>query len=283
MSIIENISEIVKSKVLLVRPEECESVLSLSVSKTKTFKDCKAKYRFCYLEKLPRKEWDFHVFGKFLHEVLERFYRKILDGNKDLPNVILSVAWKEAYLNWKQKLTALQIAEAKEICNLFLKYLALNNSPPRIISVEEPFFIDIDGKVLLNGFIDRVQIDHDGVLHVSDYKTTKNKRYLKNDYFQLQTYAFVMCLKDPSLKKVRTSYILLRHGFESIVKEFQRDEIMQIEKSFLDYSDQIHAEKLFRPNPTRLCGYCDYLENCDAGQKMMGIDYSLKKFGDDKW
>lgn len=283
MTIIKNIDDTIKSRVLLAKPEDYESFLSLSVSKTKTFKDCKAKYRFCYLEKLPRKEWDFHVFGKFLHEILEKFYQKVLAGAVGLPNVILSMAWKEAYANWKVKLTAEQIKEAKEICNLFLKDLADTEKPPTVISVEEPFFINVDGKILLNGFIDRVQIDSDGVLHVSDYKTTKNKRYLKNDYFQLQTYAFVMCLKDPSLKKVRTSYILLRHGFESMVKEFDRDEIMQIEKSFLDYSDQIHAEKLFRPNPTRLCGYCDYLENCEAGQKMMKVDYSLKTFGEDKW
>lgn len=275
--------ESTKSRVLLARPEDYQLPLSLSVSKAKTFKDCKAKFRFCYLEKLPRKEWDFHVFGKFLHEILERHYKKILEGNTDPPNIVLSLAWKEAYAEWKPKLTPAQVKEAKEICNLFLKDLAGTENLPTILTVEESFFINIDDKVLLNGFIDRVQMDHDGVLHVSDYKTTKNKRYLKNDYFQLQTYAFVMCLKDPTLKRVRTSYILLRHGFESMVKEFERDEIMEIEKSFLDYSDQIGAEKLFRPNPTRLCGYCDYIDACDAGQKTMGSNYVSKKFGDDKW
>lgn len=272
----------IKSRVLLAKPEDYPS-LFLSVSKTKTFKDCKAKYRFCYIEKLPRKEWDFHVFGKFLHEVLEKFYKKVLDGATEAPNVILSSSWKEAFTNWKEKLSPTQIQEAKEICILFLKDLASSENPPTIIHVEKPFYIDIDGKVLLNGFIDRVQVDADGVLHVSDYKTTKNKRYLKNDYFQLLTYAFVMCLEDPSLKKVRTSYILLRHGFETIVKEFERDEIMESEKVFLDYAAEIGAEKLFRPNPTRLCSYCDYIDNCDAGQKMMGKDYVSKKFGDDSW
>lgn len=271
-----------RARVLLAKPEDYQS-LSLSVSKTKTFKDCKAKYRFCYIEKLPRKEWDFHVFGKFLHEILERYYRKLLEGATEAPNILLSIAWKESYLGWKTKLTPVQIQEAKDICNLFLKDLAQSKNPPTVLHVEKPFNIDIDGKILLNGFIDRVQKDADGILHVSDYKTTKNKRYLKNDYFQLQTYAFVMCLEDPSLTKVRTSYILLRHGFESIVKEFEREEIMQSEQVFLDYATQINSEKLFRPNPTRLCNYCDYIDNCDAGQKMMGKDYVSKKFGDDTW
>lgn len=271
-----------KSKILLVKPED-HQLLSLSVSKAKTFKDCKAKYRFCYMEKLPRKDWDFHVFGKFLHEILERYFKKILEGATELPNIILSSAWKEAFANFKEKLTAVQIKEAKEICMLFLKDLAEAKNPPTITTVEKSFFIDIDGKVLLNGFIDRTQMDHDGVLHVSDYKTTKNKKYLKNDYFQLMTYAYVMCLEDPTLKKVRTSYILLRHGFESIVKEFEREEIMGIEQIFLDYANKIHDEKLFRPNPTRLCGYCDYIDSCPEGQRMMGKDYVSKKFGSDTW
>lgn len=275
-----------RSKVLLVKPENYQS-LALSVSKVKTFDGCKAKYRFSYIEKMPKKDWEFLTFGKFLHEVLERFYKKIIaDTEKTAKtaktaNVILSIAWKEAYLEWKSKLTSSQIQEAKEICNLFLKDLATSKNPPTILNVEKSFNIDIDGKVLLNGFIDRVQMDNDEVIHVADYKTTKDKRYLKNDYFQLQTYAFVMCLEDPSLKKVRTSYILLRHGFQSIVKEFERDEIMKSEQIFLDYADKISKEKLFRPNPTRLCNYCDFVNLCEPGLKITGKDNL--KYGIDTW
>lgn len=272
--------ELIKSRILLARPEE-HLPLSLSVSKYKTFKDCKAKYRFCYVEKLPRKEWDFHVFGKYLHEILENFYRKVLEGNTETPNMILSASWKEAFTNWKPKLSKEQILEAKEICNLFLKKLSEEIAPPTILGVEKDFYIDIDGKVLLNGFIDRVQLDRDGVLHVSDYKTTKNKKYLKNDYFQLLTYAFVMCLEDESIQKVRTSYILLRHGFESFVKEFTREEVMSIESTFLEAADKIHSERLFRPSPSNLCKFCDYLDHCDAGQRVTG--HVVNKFGEDSW
>src|SRR3990167_1317248 len=264
------------SKTLLARPEE-QLPLSLSVSKVKTFKDCKAKYRFCYIEKLPRKDWEFLIFGKFLHEILENHYRKILAGSVEPSNVILTASWKEAFANWKPKLTSAQISEAKEICSLFLQWLAANPNQPTVLGVEKEFYIDIDGKILLNGFIDKIQLDPDGVLHVSDYKTTKNKKYLKNDYFQLLTYAFVMCLEDPSIKKVRTSYILFRHGFESIVKEFDLKEIMSIEKTFLDYVDKIHDEKLFRPNPTFLCSFCDFLDICDSGLKIVGRESS--KYG----
>jgi ATP-dependent helicase/DNAse subunit B len=54
--------------------------LSLSVSKAKTFDDCKAKYKFCYIQKLPRIDRDFHIFGKFLHSTLESFHKTIIQN-----------------------------------------------------------------------------------------------------------------------------------------------------------------------------------------------------------
>lgn len=271
-----------KSRVLLAKPEDYKLPLSLSVSKTKTFKDCKAKYRFNYIEKLPQKDWEFLTYGKFLHEILERYYRKVLDGCVDSPNVILSASWKESFANWKPKLTPLQISEAKETCNQFLQQLAKTVNGPKVLSAEEPFWINIDDKILLNGFIDRTQIDHDGVLHVADYKTTKNKKYLKNDYFQLLTYAFVMYLKDPTLKKVRGSYILLRHNFEPIGKDFLLAEIMSVENMFLDWASKINNEKLFRPSPSMLCNYCSFIDHCEAGQRITGT-LGPVKYGSGSW
>lgn len=274
----------IKSKLLAERPEQ-KADLNLSVSKAKTFKDCKAKFFFCYVEKLPRKDWEFHVFGKFLHEILERYYKYVMEGCQDKPNVILTQSWKDSFANWKDKLNREQIAEAKTICMQFLQKLAAEkDNAPTVLAVERPFYIDIDGKILLNGFIDRVQLDADGVLHVTDYKTTKNKKYLKNDFFQLLTYAFVMCLEDPNIQTVRASYILLRHDFDILVKDFSRNEIMAVEKTFLDYADKINAEKLYRPSPSKLCDFCDYLEHCDAGQRVTGKTIITENsFGEDAW
>ena len=47
----------------------------LSVSKVKTFKDCPAKYRYTYIEKLPRKSWEFQVLGQFAHSSLENLLK----------------------------------------------------------------------------------------------------------------------------------------------------------------------------------------------------------------
>ena len=273
------------AKILDAKPSN-SNLLGLSVSKVKTFKDCKAKYRFTYIEKLPRKEWDFHIFGKFLHDVLEKYHIAKLAGDTRSNIIVMDEALQSGISVYKEKLSSSQEIECREIINQYLfkiKGEELSNEEPQVLAVEKDFNIDIDGRILLNGFIDKVQNDYDGVLHVADYKTTKNKKYIKNDFLQLKTYAYVMCLEDPSIEKVRTSYVMLRHNCESLIKEFKREEIMKMEQVFLDYADQIGVEKLWRPNTTPLCSYCDHLEVCDSGRNFTNDKKGFNKFGATDW
>lgn len=242
----------------------------LSVSKVKTFKSCPAKFRYSYIEKLPRKTWDFHIFGSFLHEVLEFFHQAKLDGDLRPNNELMTICFKSSLNNFKD-LNNSQKKEAWGILNTYLQQLKAaeeqDQDSSQILNVEESFYIDIDGVVLLNGFIDLVKKDSDNILHVADYKTSKHKKYLKKDLLQLKTYAYVKCVEDPSIERIRASYIMLRHDFDAIQEEFTREEVMTMESEFLNYAEEIKAEKLWRPNPNNLCKYCDFLEKCDAGKE----------------
>jgi len=267
--------------------QESNINFSLSVSKAQTFDSCKAKYRYSYIEKLPRKEWDFHVFGTFMHEVLEEFHSSLI---KD-PNQVLIELMRHHYNlimpKYKDKLSIAQLKESKDIIKTYLDIILNDEKPSTVIQVEKPFIIELDDLILLNGYIDRVQKDYDGTLHVADYKTTKNKKYIK-DFFQLMTYAFVLMLEDPTLQKIKASFIMLRHNFEFITKEFSRDEVFEtVTKKFLMSKLSIDSEKLWRPNPQFLCKYCDYLEKCNAGNTYLikkGLAAPKKPtFGTVKW
>jgi RecB family exonuclease len=274
---------IIKGKLLKAAPDKQKSNLfALSVSKAKTFKTCKAKYRFQYIEHLPKKEWEFQIFGSFLHEVLENFHQYIIDGSKDPDNIVMSKAYKAALEIWGKKLTS----DQKKQCFEILKgYLTIRNKSqnnlPEVIAVEKPFNIELDGQILLNGFIDVVQIDSDGILHVSDYKTSKHKKYLKNDFMQLKTYAYSLFLEDPSLDIIRCSYIMLKFNFDTIDVEFTREEAMEMEKEFAEYSELINKERLFRASPGPLCNYCDFLGSCQEGMDKTGV--GKVKFGEMDW
>ena len=244
------------------------SALRLSVSKTKTFFDCKKKYEFAYVLKLPRKDFEHFTFGKFCHAVLENFHNTYLEGSAAPSHLVMSDAYKKAVLEYGPKLTPEMKVECKEIATTYLKKLASDKQQgiaPQVIGVEKNFATPIGDKVLLNGMIDKIQIDADNVLHVADYKTTKDKKYLKNDWMQLLTYAWVLFQEDPSIDKIRGSYILLRHNLEPITKEFSREEILAVGKQYEKYAEDIMSETEFPANPSFLCKWCDFLDNCEEG------------------
>jgi CRISPR/Cas system-associated exonuclease Cas4 (RecB family) len=258
----------------------------LSVSKVKTFDSCKAKFKFSYIEKLPKKEWDFHIFGTFMHDTLEHFHLKMIDNTKDAtipegenPDAIQEDMWpslmKEAFMDscdkYKDKLSTEQKNESFVILQDYLDLMReqkKNGTLSHVTEAERSFYIVINEKVLLNGFIDRIQVDHDGVLHVADYKTTKNKKYLQ-DFFQLETYAYALFLAYPDLDRVRASFVCLRHNFDYITKDFNRKDVEYIGQKFIDYAESIDEEKLWRPQPQFLCKYCDFLEKCHQGERFL--------------
>lgn len=247
--------------------------LRLSVSKTKCFNQCRKQFEYNYILKLPKKDHDYHIFGKFCHKVLEDFHRSYIKHNSTNPyNIEMSKAFKEALLEYKDGMTAEMKKDCWEIINKYLKIITenkKNNLLTNLIDVERNFSFNIGNNVILNGMIDRIQIDDDNVLHVADYKTTKNKKYLKNDWFQLLTYAYILVSEDPSIQKVRGSYVLLRHDFEYITKDFSIDEIMEVKEKYLEYANQIRNEKEYPATVQILCRYCDYVDICSDGRKMM--------------
>lgn len=262
----------------MVKPEDMTGIFPLSISKLKVHKDCGRKYFYTYIQKLPRKDWDFHKLGKFLHEVCEKFFKgRIEDPTKPL-NQQMTESYRSALEVWEPQITKEIKKECYGMIAGYLKKLQQQEKDqclPNAVGVEDSFNILIDEKVLLNGFIDRIDLESDGTWHVADYKTTKDKKYLKNDFLQLLTYAYVIYLKNPEIKKVKTSYILMRHNFEELTKIFDVEEIVKVEDMFLKYAEEIQAEKLFRPSPSGLCSYCDHLELCDAGKNKTGTqDFS---------
>lgn len=240
----------------------------LSVSKIKVFKNCPAQYRFNYIERLPKKERDHHIYGKFTHEILETFHKRKLEGDLLENAKLMTECFYSASESFKEKLTSTQQQEAFDTMILYLKLLESGDKmvSAEVVSVEESFWIGVEDKILLHGFIDRSQIDDDGWFHVADYKTSKSSKFLEDDYFQLLTYAYVKCLENPGLDKIRCSYIMLRDKFKFITKEYSRKDIMKVEGVLLEHAEKMQSERLYRPNTSPLCAFCDYEEFCPEGQ-----------------
>lgn len=257
--------------------------LRLSVSKTKTYLDCKRKFKFAYVEKLPKKDWDFHIFGKFCHKVLEDFHRVYINGSTEPFHKEISKHFKLAQVEYKDQMTPQMTKDCFDIIHQYLKIISSekkNNISANVLDVEMKFDFEIADNIILNGMIDRVQLDDDDVIHVCDYKTVKNKKYLKNDFFQLLTYAYVMLREQPKIKKIRASYILLRHDFEYITTEFDVAQILSIKDKYVEYASNIIAEKEYKPNPSALCNFCDFQTMCPEGNAK---SFGKNTYGETDW
>lgn len=203
------------------------------------------------------------------------------------------LAYQKALETWGSKLTPENLAEAQNILTRFLEKLDEEEEAgksPQIVALEKEIKFNILDTILLTGYIDCFRIDHDSMPHVIDYKTNKPDKktgradkYLKKDFLQLQTYAYFICLENPEIERVRTSYLLLRQNCDLITEEFSRKELMKVEDKLLEHYQEMIQEKLYRPNPTILCQYCDYLEKCKAGQDFVRMLDKTPKFGSVDW
>jgi len=251
--------------------DEIKKEIRLSVSKVKTFDACKKQFEFSYIFKLPKKDHEYHTYGKLCHAVLEYYYNEYINGSRLPNNVVMAKSFNQAIKEYKEKLTPELKQECWNLCNDFLKNLSEDKknkiSAPTPLACEKKFEILLAPNLILLGCIDRIEIDCYNTLHVIDYKTTKNKKYLKEDWFQLLTYCWVMIQEHPELEKIKASYMLLRHDFEMITKEFSKKEIMEVRNKYIDYANKIQNEKIYEPNPNILCNYCDFLNLCEAGKQ----------------
>lgn len=232
---------------------------------------------------MPKKEFEFFTFGKLLHKALEEFHLSFLRGTTEPHSTSMTKAFKLAKEEYKDKMTPEMSGECFQILNQYLKILSTDKT--HLLSVpitasEKQFELSLTDSITLVGAIDRTQIDADQILHIADYKTSKNKKYLINDPFQLMTYAMVMMTNDTSLQKVRASYILLRHNFEPITWEFSREEIMTLKDKYIDYAQKITNEVEYVASPSQMCKFCEFLDICSEGQQAT----QKKQFsGEIKW
>lgn len=247
--------------------------LRLSVSKTKTYLECQKRYKFAYVLKLPQKDNTFTIFGKFCHKVLEDFHLAYLNGSQEQYNVVMSKAFKQALTEFV--LTPEMKKECWDIINEYLKIVTddkKNKVSANVISCEKRFEFNLTDNIVLNGMIDRIQIDDDGIIHVGDYKTIKNKKYLKGNDLQLLTYAYYILFQEyPDAEKVRCSYILLRHNFEYVTYEFSREDVLKAKELYIGYTNDILSETEYKPTVSGLCAYCPFVNLCEEGQRKANI------------
>ncbi len=246
---------------------------SLSPSRAGDFMTCPLRYRFRTIDKLPEPSSPDAVRGTVVHKVLEDLF--------DLPAAertsghaaeMLQPAW-EAILEEEPAVAELFGEEGPEIgswlasCKDSLdRYFALED-PTRLEPAERELYVEtlLDSKLLLRGFIDRVDVAPTGEIRVVDYKTGKapGEAFEAKALFQMKFYALVLW-RTRGVVPAMLQLVYLGSGELLRYSPDERDLLATERKVEAIWKAISRAQESgdWRPRRSPLCGWCAHQAIC---------------------
>jgi putative RecB family exonuclease len=249
---------------------------SLSPSRAADFKTCPLLYRYRSIDRLPERPTSDQARGTLVHAVLESLF--------DLPPEQRTPAQAAELVEpqWTRlseeqpELVALfedETADRGEFLasarDLLGGYFAVED-PRRLAPAEREYLVttEVDeGRLLLRGYIDRLDVSPAGDLRVVDYKTggAPREAFEARALFQLKFYALVLWrTRGVAPKALRLLYLK-----DAEICDYHPDteELVRFERTLVALRAAIAratAERDFRPKPSRLCGWCSHQALCPA-------------------
>lgn len=244
---------------------------ALSPSRAADFMACPLLYRFRTIDRLPEPPSPDASRGSLVHKVLEELF--------DLPAASRTVEEAAARLEptWERL-----VEQTPELASMFVdasqaewllscrtvlaRYFTLED-PSRIEPAEREVYVEsvLDSKLLLRGFVDRLDIAPTGEVRVVDYKTGRapGEWFEAKALFQLKIYALVVWrtrgVVPHTLKLIYlgNGEVLTYHPDEADLRATER----KIEAVWRAIR-QAEASGDWRPNKSRLCSWCAHQSRC---------------------
>ncbi len=246
---------------------------SLSPSKISSFKDCALAFRLSVIDRLPEPPSPHAAKGTLVHRALEllmweeeaagRTREAALDKlARAVPEVLDGDEYAGLGLAGEEREEFVADAAA-----LIENYFRLEDpSTVQVLGTELRMSVTL-GTLKMSGIIDRLELDADGELVVTDYKTGRAPAaaYEQSRLGGVHFYAF-LCEQVLGRRPARVQLLHLREPLSiSTVPSDQSIRGLQ-QQSLAVWSavEQACRKDDFRPKPGRLCGYCSYHEFCPA-------------------
>lgn len=246
---------------------------TISPSEIVTFLLCPLKYRFQYVDKIP-KPWRASAlaFGTSVHSAIEWFHRERIAGRAPDAEAVQSIFAADWYaqnlepLVFKEKETQGGLADlGRKMLSLYVEQ-ALREPVPA--DVEESFEVDltdpVTGEVFdlkLRGRIDLLE----GEGTVVDVKTASRSFGDRGTNLQLSTYALANFVLRRRIPKLRLDVLLkLKTPRVERVETARTVEDLAWTAHLIRRTAGAIASGHFYPNPSWRCNECEYLAHCQA-------------------
>ena len=245
---------------------------SLTPSKVASFKDCALAFRFSAIDRLPEPPSAPATKGTLVHRTLELLFCEPPE-NRSLPTALGCLDQAVADMATDPDLVGLDLtdeARAEFVADaeaLVRRYFRLEDpSTIRPIGLELMLEATI-GTLTLRGIIDRLELDEDGGLVVTDYKTGAVPRiaYEQSRLGGVHFYAF-LCEQVLGRRPARIQLLYLSEPV-AIVAEPSDQSIRGLKQrasAIWTAVEKACDREDFRPRPSRLCDWCSFQAYCPA-------------------
>ncbi|QIX26709.1 RecB family exonuclease [Nocardioides sp. JQ2195] len=250
---------------------------ALSPSRAGDFMTCPLLYRYRTIDKFPEEPSADAVRGTLVHKVLEDLF-DLPAPERTPPNAqqMLAPAW-EALVETEPSVAELFEAPEGEdprdfetwlaSCRTVLdKYFDLED-PTRLEPAERELYVEtiLDSRLLLRGFIDRIDVAPDGAIRVVDYKTGRapGEMFEAKALFQMKFYALVVW-RTRGVLPAMLQLIYLGNG-EILRYSPDEADLRSVERKIEAIWRAIRQAEMtgdWRPRRSRLCDWCSYQDKC---------------------
>ena len=248
---------------------------ALSPSRASDFMACPLLYRFRTVDRLPEPPSPDAVRGTLVHKVLEvLFDLPAVDRTPERARDLLVPSWDQM-LDEEPAVAEMFTGDGLELapwlatCREVLdRYFTLED-PTRLEPAERELYVEslLESRLLLRGFVDRLDVSPDGRLRVVDYKTGRSPGPLfeAKALFQMKFYALVIWR---NRGVVPTVLQLVYLGNAELLRyEPDEQDLLATERKVVAIWQAIRqAEETgdWRPNPGRMCDWCSHQAICPA-------------------
>jgi putative RecB family exonuclease len=245
---------------------------SLSPSKVSSFTDCALAFRFSVIDRLPEPPSAAATRGTLVHAALERLHL-LPPVERTVDAALACLADARIELRDDPEYVGLELSGDDEVAfhaeaaELVRNYFRLEDPRTvRAIGLELMLTAEVDG-LPLRGIIDRLELDDDGGLVVTDYKTgaAPSTQYERKRLSGVHIYS-LLCEELLGRRPARVQLLFLRDPLAIITEPSDRSTRgtrRTLGAVWKAVESACHRED-FRPQPSRLCDWCSFRAYCPA-------------------
>jgi putative RecB family exonuclease len=254
---------------------------SLSPSKVASFKDCALAFRYSVIDRLPEPPSPAAAKGTLVHKALELLFAEEEPAGRTIEAALdkLDRAWVDV-IERDDEYADLELDDAAafraDAAERIRRYFELED-PAGVNPIGLELRLEASlGSLKLAGIIDRLELDADGGLVVTDYKTGRapSVAFEQGRLGGVHFYAF-LCEEALGRRPSRVQLLYLSDPPVAIVATPSDQSIRGMATratAIWSAVERACEREDFRPRPGRLCDWCSFKAHCPAfaGAELVG-------------